>query len=190
VNKKQSQSGSAHLVVIIVLVAALIGALGFVFYQNFMVAKTETPAPTPVVVADSEAKMVSITEWGVKGGYTSKQTLTSNLQGTRFNFQSAVTAGTDCNSAGYLGIIDRYSANDTLPEPGYGVNMTAASFYQSADYYDRAQDSFKKIGEYYYVYTPSQAACANAGEANTPLLDAQIEINSSIKELFTSLEAI
>lgn len=39
-NKKQSQSGSAHLIVILVLVLALIGALGFVFYQNF-ISKTD-----------------------------------------------------------------------------------------------------------------------------------------------------
>jgi len=40
VNKKQSQAGSVHLIVTFVLVLALIGALGFVFYQNF-VSKTD-----------------------------------------------------------------------------------------------------------------------------------------------------
>lgn len=35
-NSRKSQSGSAHLIIIIVLLLALIGALGFVFWQNSM----------------------------------------------------------------------------------------------------------------------------------------------------------
>lgn len=35
-NKKQYQSGSAHLAVIVVLVLALLGSVGFIFYQNFI----------------------------------------------------------------------------------------------------------------------------------------------------------
>lgn len=33
--KRSSQSGSAHLIIIIVLTIALLGTLGFVFWQNF-----------------------------------------------------------------------------------------------------------------------------------------------------------
>ena len=35
-NKKQPQSGFAHLVVIVIISVSLLGALGFVFYQNFI----------------------------------------------------------------------------------------------------------------------------------------------------------
>ena len=55
-NKKQSQSGSAHLVIIIVLVVALLGALGYIFYLNFMQPKatpTVAETPAPVVVAQT-----------------------------------------------------------------------------------------------------------------------------------------
>lgn len=37
----KNQRGSAHAVVIVLLVIALLGALGFVFYQNFMAPKPE-----------------------------------------------------------------------------------------------------------------------------------------------------
>lgn len=40
-NKKQSQSGSAHLIIILVLLLALVGSLGFVFYQNFIAKNTQ-----------------------------------------------------------------------------------------------------------------------------------------------------
>lgn len=38
-NNKKSQAGSAHLVIIILLAVALMGALGFVCYQNFIQPK-------------------------------------------------------------------------------------------------------------------------------------------------------
>jgi hypothetical protein len=43
INKSLSQKGSAHVAIIIVLVAALIGALGFVFWSNFIQPKIDTP---------------------------------------------------------------------------------------------------------------------------------------------------
>jgi len=40
-----TQRGSAHAIVIILLVLALSGTLGFVFYQNFIGKKDEAPKP-------------------------------------------------------------------------------------------------------------------------------------------------
>jgi len=39
---KNNQTGSAHLIIIITLVIALLGSLGFVFWQNFVQDKTDT----------------------------------------------------------------------------------------------------------------------------------------------------
>ena len=52
-NKQQNQLGSAHLVVIILLSVALLGSLGFLFYQNFVLSKTNDSAP---VVFDKKTK--------------------------------------------------------------------------------------------------------------------------------------
>lgn len=41
-NKHKSQSGSSHLIIIIILVVALLGTLGFVFWQNYYQTKTTT----------------------------------------------------------------------------------------------------------------------------------------------------
>lgn len=46
INKSLSQKGSAHIVIIIILVVALLGTLGFVFWQNFMQKDTETKPTT------------------------------------------------------------------------------------------------------------------------------------------------
>lgn len=44
VKTKNSQTGSAHAIIIVILVLVLIGSLGFIFWQNFIQKKTETIA--------------------------------------------------------------------------------------------------------------------------------------------------
>lgn len=63
-SKKQSQSGSIHLVIFMVLIIALIGALGFIYYQNFM--QPEKNDTTNLTTTDTKDAVVlldkSITE--------------------------------------------------------------------------------------------------------------------------------
>jgi hypothetical protein len=44
--RASNQRGDAHVVIMIVLIVALIGALGFVFYQNFIMKKPMTDSTT------------------------------------------------------------------------------------------------------------------------------------------------
>lgn len=53
VNKHRSQTGSVHLVIIVILVAALFGALGFVFWQNFMQSKSSSTQDNTAIKATS-----------------------------------------------------------------------------------------------------------------------------------------
>ena len=54
VNKQKSQSGFAHLVLVIILIVALLGTLGFVYWQNYMQPKvSDTSQKTPVVKKDN-----------------------------------------------------------------------------------------------------------------------------------------
>lgn len=66
-NKKQSQSGNAHIVIIIVLVIGLLGALGYIFYQNFTAVPIDE---TPKVVA---LKTLLAGDFGDKGDYGTLQ---------------------------------------------------------------------------------------------------------------------
>ena len=73
--KKNLNQGSAHVVVIICLVTALLCALGIVFYQNFVlkqqseqktqvsVSSTKKTAPT---ASTTDKKTLEIPGWGVK----------------------------------------------------------------------------------------------------------------------------
>jgi len=71
------QTGSAHVVIIIILVVAVLGLLGFVFWQNFIM---KTPAEKAEVVATSTNEDVvaenPYKDWGtyesVRDGYSIK----------------------------------------------------------------------------------------------------------------------
>ena len=53
-NKQKSQSGFAHLAIIIILIVALLGTLGFVYWQNYMQPKNiDTSQKTPVENKDN-----------------------------------------------------------------------------------------------------------------------------------------
>lgn len=66
---KHSQAGSAHLIIIIILAIALIGALGFVFWQNVIQKKTDvqdrvvttkTEPTAPATIAKQEIALSEI----------------------------------------------------------------------------------------------------------------------------------
>lgn len=72
--KNSSQNGSAHAVIIIILVAVLVGALGFIFWQNFMNtqktnrAAEETSRQNDMSSTDTEKvslKTLSISEFNI-----------------------------------------------------------------------------------------------------------------------------
>lgn len=59
------QSGSAHIVILIILVAAIIGSLGFVFWQNFL-----QPTITPQVATNAQ-KEEELSPEGIKNKFYS-----------------------------------------------------------------------------------------------------------------------
>lgn len=71
--KKQNiQSGSAHLIIIIVLALALIGALGFVFWQNFMQPKDDKKQDDSITKTVVDSKYQKITQSELESIVTSQ----------------------------------------------------------------------------------------------------------------------
>lgn len=87
VKKQNTQSGSAHLVIIIILVLALIGALGFVFWQNFMQSKDNNKQENTSVktitdskyqkISQSELESIITSQLGLLNGKTSTDQVTN-----------------------------------------------------------------------------------------------------------------
>lgn len=77
-NKQKYQSGFAHLAIIIVLIVALLGTLGFVYYQNFVAKKDDqtTKTATSSSNKDTSAKIVA----------TNYKTYTDNVFNASFQY--------------------------------------------------------------------------------------------------------
>ena len=66
--KLNNQTGSAHVIIILILVLAVLGLLGFVFYQNFVNKPATKQADTSQTTAQTQTdKTLVISEWAVKG---------------------------------------------------------------------------------------------------------------------------
>ncbi len=75
----KKQSGSAHVIIVIVLVIALLGSLGFIFWQNFVnkttnsdtiktgdTSATNKTTKSEETKSDSNLGYVVVKEWGIK----------------------------------------------------------------------------------------------------------------------------
>lgn len=180
--RKTNQKGSVHIVIVITLVLALVVALGFIFWQNFIhksqtssqqetTKTTDTQKKSPTVTTTDE-KTLEIPEWNIKGTYSYGKELNYeivNLPNDKSYLQlttSTISSNKDC-AQGYSGVIERYGLNEMV-ETTYGDPVTAKSIYDSRK--DKSQ-----VGDNYYIVSGPQALCA---DANDPV---QIEANEVLK---------
>lgn len=178
------QKGSAHVVVVGVLVLALLGALGFIFWQNF-VSKDEVTKKAETIVKSEDAKNTArssgdskegylvLTDWGVKfkipddiGELTYyKQTVSQNEQGVNehyeFSTKNVEALGGDCVNTNESGSVTRLAY--------LSRSQTKAEQYASSV---PANDN-NPVGDYYYMVSGGQSLCSERqGELQLKARDA------------------
>lgn len=188
-NKNNNQSGSTHLIAIIILTVALIGTLGFVYWQNF--GQVEEVEKTYVETNANEVSndnFYTISEWGVKGVWNEDYAVkpisltngllsltTDNLTGSCIGFE--------------VGRIARLAGNEIVG----GTNSTTTA---SQEYVVDKIAEFsgnKKIGEYYYVYSSPQQGCYQAdanGSFSQSADPLTIQSSEKVHDFFASLKEI
>lgn len=176
---RHSQAGSAHLVIIIVLAVALIGVLGFVFWQNFV----NKPAPktadtTQTTQTTSSKNTVAVSEWGVKGTTTEDTTgltykIASNTEtdgnGKQYTYDSLtfITKGLEDACQKYAGTVLRYSdPNAPAILSGDGPPETVA------------QAGFTSVNGHYFNFLHPQSACDGDQTDQDSLQQTSIQIAS------------
>ncbi|MEI6054338.1 MAG: hypothetical protein WCQ49_03155 [Candidatus Saccharibacteria bacterium] len=204
---KKSQSGSAHLIIIVILIISLLGALGFVFWQNFMQPKVNNAVPAEVT--DNQIpgrKTLSIPELGIKGYYTGDLTLKFD---TKNQFFTDDTLGKCLNGqSGFMGSISRYSANDTVYYWRNGVvayisasgetieGDTATNLFNAQTLSDNNNGFYiKHISDYYYFISATNTthqACeqGDAAEKYPGIGKASGDVLPAVREFAASAEAI
>ena len=195
--KNNLQKGSAQFLVIIALVVALLGALGFVFWQNFMQSKT------------TDNNFVA-----------TKNDTTGNTSGSNLNSTSnEVVSTVDENSSnvGYL-VLNDWGVRFRLP---YGLGNDEVVYEKATDmtgsdekYYFSTKGlsalgsecskayglirgsepafapigspiAIAKIGDYYYSYYTPQASCLDNREKG---IDVEQHVSNMLPLMFGSIE--
>lgn len=159
-NKKQSQSGSAHFIVIFILVIALLGALGFVFWQNFIQTKTTnnntaststSSTKTTDVVVDN-TKYFSIAQWNIKGIYDGQYKLEYQLKtdGSKPYIQLTSSDTPKACQGRILKSIVKFAAKDIIEGHGHVLIQNP----QTAEYNytnNLLGTDLRKVGDSYYL---------------------------------------
>jgi cytoskeletal protein RodZ len=172
---KKSQTGSTHVVIIIVLVVAVLGLLGFVFWQNFVNKPATVTAPASTSNTTQSDKSLAISEWGVKGSYS---TLTQvgysyNKDGDSI---SLTTSGLPdlCGGQNGVGTVTRYASDSVFPN---GNGQTVASYYDQ-----HTSKSQAHVGNYYYIYNGPSAPCdPDGGTTQTQLKTVTQQIAADLQ---------
>lgn len=194
--KKQSQSGSVHLVIIIILILALVGTLSFVFWQNYVnkpisssnsktINSSKTQVTTPSTDTDN-TKYFSITDWGIKGIYDGKYSLRYELKtGSNFNQIELSSSDVEKECQGrILYIISKYSATNVVGGHSHVAidNPQTAEYYYSTDYFE---DEMRKVGDSYYVLDQGVTDACPGVPGQT---DIQTQVMLDIRHLFLTLQ--
>lgn len=147
-----NQKGSTHVVIILILVIALLGVLGFIFWQSFIhkeepVTKQETTIDTKKStpeVNESERAYLKVNDWGIK----LKSSVVSDLS---YKISSR-TGGPENTEYDQLGL----EIKPTSVIDQHCVNFGADLYRQKQP----TQFQSKKIGEYYYYVTGAPGICS------------------------------
>lgn len=159
---KKTQSGSAHIVIIIVLVIALLGTLGFVFWQNFLnkkdsVATSDTSTVTKEEVSSDGLKTFTNekyklsfkypSDWSVEvksdeGGDLPYYSLDINdTNGEKVAYFSAASGGVggtcDPDQAIDISVLNTKKLDIVTDEPTHLTYMISPTDVGSAEYIGR-----------------------------------------------------
>lgn len=167
--KTRNQTGSAHVIIIVILVIVVLGAVGFMFWQNFinkpaandttnqMTQQKETPSTT-----DSDSKTLTVTEWNIKGSYNGDQTFSYEIFPTDDN-ALLLKKGDSLACGKGIGSVYRLKSDEKSSFFGTsGMEMTAKDIYASGDVTYQAF-----IGDYYYFLKDASTACPTDNVSET-----------------------
>ncbi len=180
---KQKQSGSVHLIITIILVLALLGALGFIFWQNVMNKKDTTAATAQTTTAASNATPtatttptndnLAISQWGITVPAKDFVLLATSSDGNSIDVttQAIIDAAKKINCAD-TGIGHIFRATTTTDSPSYVPLSSNIG------------------GNYYGFWSRSQAACTDGqGNAPDPLNSLMMDAESAMKAAIVETKA-
>lgn len=169
------QSGSGHIVIIIALVVVLLGALGFIFWQNFMQSKPNEKSnnTTTITTLNLNDGYLVLEDWNVKIKYPTD--LGSNVityekgsDGDYYDFSTERVSALGGNCANLVRLVRQ--TESTVPDTS-GLIQVA------------------QVGEYYYFINGPQTACSelDAGDTHINIVFPDIKM---LNAFLATIEAL
>ena len=175
---KDSQRGSAHVIIIAILVFALIGALGFIFWSNFLQPKSDSgsfvktdasPSPSASAMPKTDDNTIVLSDWKVK------LTIPESLKSTSVKYSKETRHG----KTDYEFTTSRIEAlgGDCATQP-YGKSIVLSRVTEIPA---NAMNGFVRVNQepingYYFTYTETIPACS--GSITDPTVKVnQVEID-------------
>lgn len=185
--KKQSQQGSSHLILIISLVIVILGALGYVYWQNYG-SSTHGASATHAL---------NIEEWGLTGSYNGSVPLVYKVNGNslRLGYDNRTDEG-----LGPTASIFRYKGDvQFLSISEYELGMSYFAFQNInkrdtiAEYFNKSNkdsDTQRLIGDYYYFEGSNINIAYSQCKPGSDYCSRNREANLEMSQLFESLKPI
>lgn len=182
IKTSSKQKGNAHVIIIVVLVIALLGILGFVFWQNFINKESTDAATNQKQVTDQPAEegkdpnegYLVLNDWNIK--FKLPQTgdeivyykeEANGVEYYDFTTKRVEALGETCvepNNQGFvtrLGSISRSATKNELHSSAYAINNN------------------EPLGGFYYYNSGAQSLCATA-EGST---DIQVKDRKLVNDM-------
>lgn len=190
---KNEKGFSPVEIILVIVIIALLGVVGYFVYKNRQPAKVVTVTKT--VVAPTKAtssstssthstpaqKYLTITEWGVRAPYSGSDTLSYKFEsGSQNSIQvisNNLATNYGCKDYGAGGI------SRALPtDPADPGSQTIADVAKT-----NTKD-YKYINGYYYLFYHDQAACSDQVSVGSPGEAADSAANTFTESLISKLE--
>ena len=185
IKKSQMQKGSAHVVIIVILIIALIGVLGFVFWQNF-IKKDDVTKPATTAVSDETTekpityKTYTTDIYDISFEYpdtwslgntvksddendVSRSTTITTADGIDVDFKVGIRGlGGTCDAPATYSVIDT-SSTKVPGDQTVNFSLTLQpnadgsfeGYYGLTDYYKTVGDVQVCPNTFYYVFSPT-----------------------------------
>ena len=176
----KEQGSIAHITIVIVLVVALLSALGFIFWQNFLrsgssdmstgkngTSQSAQKDNVEIVPVDPNKDYLVVDSWSVrfKPNVSAKVSYESKDDGYWFTTEKWKNFGGICDTNGGI-LVQRSTEKSTaMASPPRPLNNE------------------EKIGDYYYYYIGPQSACSDDHTSEEP---SEYQI---VRDLLSTIEA-
>jgi hypothetical protein len=187
---QKSESGSAHVIIIAILSVALIGAVGILFWQNFINKPTEKASTDTAMVAKADSKQAVSESPQATANNPNEGYLVLNDWGVRFKPTSSVKISYELKNDGHWNG-DYWFTTDTLKNLGGYCDVDGGiPLVRSTERYIEKNspptplNNEQKIGNYYYYYYTPQATCSDDDHYNQEPAEYR-----AIKDLLATIEA-